>query len=307
MSGDDSDIEVIDVGDETLEDLADEVDGLVNGDLSSEESEGEPPLRRPRQRRDGYASSAGRDQPSSSPEYADISTDEPQYGFSYPRVSHPFDDVPVIEEINPLHYLGYCQQEVAQFIRRTPGLLTNLNEMFRDVYDFAANRPCADPFCRYGRARRSTAPETDVRRANLRDLPPDFEERCGDRRPEYHSTAMQTSEDIVTSSTGTQTGPSGLVDASTQASTSRARSRSRSPSLHRVRHPTRRDKRHRPNPSTQQGTAPAEAADTSRDRVTEAHPPRRGTNCAACGRGTGDRSRCKVCRHQQRRERQAKR
>lgn len=307
MSGNDSDIEVIDVVDETLEDLADEVDGLVNGDLSSGESEEEPPLRRPRQRRDSYASSGDSDHPSSPSEYADISTNEPQYGFSYPRVSHPFDDVPVIEEINPLHFMGYCRQEVAQFIKTTPGLLPNLNEMFRAVYNFAANRPCADPFCAYGRARRSTAPETDVRKANLRDLPPDFEERCGDRRPRCHVTATQTTEETVTSSTSTQTGPSGLADASTQTSTSRVRSRSRSSSLHRVRHPSRQDKRHRPNPSTQQGTAQAEAADRSRDRVTEAHPPRRGTNCAVCGRGTGDRSRCKVCRHQQRRERQAKR
>lgn len=165
-----SEVEVIDVSDsEDINELMKEMEELTGENRrrssskkssrkrkSSGSSTPESPLRRPFSR-------DPRTRPSKSAEktrYVYVAEDRPAYGFKHPKDHHFNDDIPETEGVNPLHHLGYCMEDLATFLETIPGIIPNLNNVATDIYNLGANRPCADPFCRYGRARKPANKKT---------------------------------------------------------------------------------------------------------------------------------------------------
>lgn len=61
-------------------------------------------------------------------------------------------DVPELETDNPLDELQYCLNQLRKFIPTVPNLVLKLNRVANHLYRLGANRPCANPWCEYGRA-----------------------------------------------------------------------------------------------------------------------------------------------------------
>ena len=174
----DSEVEVVDLSDD---ELMDQLDDIIGSTETGPEPEQEPPLRRPF-RSGAYNPRDPRQRPRSSYVQTKFMG---SYVSCHKRDRHIFDDLPEVETQNPLENIKFCIGTIADFLHNVePSLIPNLNLVARRIYALGANRPCADPFCNFGRARKTQLPTTEgkIREIDTRDAVTETEaDRSGKR------------------------------------------------------------------------------------------------------------------------------